>query len=243
MLSVTPAKVRNVVFELCGGVTATVPSPPDSKGTFGNFKNLNVNLPSCYWYFQKYNAMYWGGTPFTTLLMMRDADDVGECVASGCAQRINFKKEGLFDPNQPLFPDMIAGNYEEWTIYNRSFSTHPWHLHQNHVLITKINGVTLPQPEWHDTLLVPAASAPCSAAAAGRRRRRPAKTGGTGYGTTGRPSTTRGPDRYLSWATTNRFSTAQPKHQCGNAGIDHVSGVFQSGHRGLLCRALPCHRP
>ena len=55
---------------------------------------------------------------------------------------------------------MIAGNYEEWTVYNRSFSDHPWHLHQNHVLITKINGVTLPLPEWHDTLLVPAASCP-----------------------------------------------------------------------------------
>jgi FtsP/CotA-like multicopper oxidase with cupredoxin domain len=163
MLSTTPNKVRNVVFELCGGVTQT--QVIDGM-TIGNFKNVNVNLPSCYWYMPKYDAMYWGGTPFTTLLMMRDADDVGECVASGCAQRINFQKEGLFDATQPLFPDMIAGNYEEWTIYNRSFSTHPWHLHQNHVLITKINGVTLPLPEWHDTLLVPAASAPCSPGAA-----------------------------------------------------------------------------
>jgi len=32
--------------------------------------------------------------------------------------RVNFKKEGLFDPSQPLFPDMIAGNYEEWMVYN-----------------------------------------------------------------------------------------------------------------------------
>jgi hypothetical protein len=167
MLSTTPNKVRNIVFELCGGVTETAVLPPSGPDIFGNFKNLYVNIPSCPWYFAKYNAMYWGGTPFTTLLMMRDADDVGECDAAGCANRINFKKEGLFDAFQPLFPDMIAGNYEEWTVYNRSFSTHPWHLHQNHVLITKINGVTLPQPEWHDTLLVPAASAPCSAAAGG----------------------------------------------------------------------------
>ena len=70
---------------------------------------------------------------------------------------VNFKKEGLFDPTQPLFPDMVAGNYEEWTVSNRSFSDHPFHLHQNHVLITKINGITLPQPEWHDTLDVPSA--------------------------------------------------------------------------------------
>jgi hypothetical protein len=77
--------------------------------------------------------------------MLRDDDDK------------DFKKEGLFDPNQPLFPDMIAGNYEEWTVINRSFSDHPFHMHQNPVLVTKINGITLPTPEWHDTLIVPAA--------------------------------------------------------------------------------------
>jgi FtsP/CotA-like multicopper oxidase with cupredoxin domain len=53
---------------------------------------------------------------------------------------------------------MIAGNYEEWTVYNRTFSDHPFHIHQNHMLVTKINGITLPLPEWHDTLDVPAAS-------------------------------------------------------------------------------------
>jgi Multicopper oxidase len=86
--------------------------------------------------------------------------------------RLAGAPEGLFDALQPLFPDMIAGNYEEWTVYNRSFSTHPWHLHQNHVLITKINGVTLPRPEWHDTLLVPAANAPCSPAPTASPQRR-----------------------------------------------------------------------
>ena len=147
MLSRTPDKVRHVVFELCGGV-------PD----FQEF----LNLPSCGWYFAKYNAAYWGGTPFTTLQMMRDADDVGRLTASPnqSMPRINFQKEGLFDPTKPLFPDMIAGNYEEWTVSNRSFSTHPFHIHQNHMLITKINGITLPLPEWHDTLLVPAALCP-----------------------------------------------------------------------------------
>ena len=143
MLSRTPDKVRHIAFELCGGVPV--------------FKQF-VNLPSCGWYFAKYNATYWGGTPFTTLQMMRDADDVGQPnPANPTMPRINFQKEGLFDQTQPLFPDMIAGNYEEWTVYNRSFSDHPWHIHQNHMLITKINGITLPLPEWHDTLLVPAA--------------------------------------------------------------------------------------
>jgi FtsP/CotA-like multicopper oxidase with cupredoxin domain len=145
MLSRAPDKVRNVAFELCGSVPQFQPS---------------VNLPSCGWYLAKYDATYWGGTPFTTLQMMRDADDVGQPTGNPAMPRINFKKEGLFDPTKPLFPDMIAGNYEEWTVYNRTFSDHPWHIHQNHVLITKINGITLPLPEWHDTLVVPAAQCP-----------------------------------------------------------------------------------
>jgi FtsP/CotA-like multicopper oxidase with cupredoxin domain len=142
MLSRTPNAVRNVIFEICGDVPMFKP---------------NVSLPSCGWYFAKYNAAFWGGAPFYNLEMMRDADDVGQPnPGSQDMPRVNFKKEGLFDPTQPLFPDMIAGNYEEWTVYNRSLSDHPFHLHQNHVLITKINGITLPQPEWHDTLDVPA---------------------------------------------------------------------------------------
>ena len=84
----------------------------------------------------------------------------GSLTTNPSMPRINFQKEGLFDETKPLFPDMIAGNYEEWTVYNRSFSDHPFHIHQNHVLITKINGITLPLPEWHDTLLVPAAVCP-----------------------------------------------------------------------------------
>src|SRR5262249_6831384 len=150
-----PNHTRKIVFELCGGVTATAPATPDGTDgmghplDIGNFKNLNVNIPSCPWYFARYNAAYWGGTPFHTLLMMRDADDTGEPSGNPNMPLINFKKEGLFYPAetggvvgapQPLFPDMIAGTYEEWTVYNRSFSTHPWHIHQNHVLITKING-------------------------------------------------------------------------------------------------------
>jgi len=143
MLSRTPDKVRNVVFEICGNVAGFEPNAR--------------TLPSCGWFLARYDATYWGGTPFNVLQMMRDADDVGEPNADPLMPRINFQKEGLFHPNQPLFPDMIAGNYEEWTVYNRTFSDHPFHIHQNHMLVTKINGITLPQPEWHDTLDVPAA--------------------------------------------------------------------------------------
>jgi FtsP/CotA-like multicopper oxidase with cupredoxin domain len=144
MLNKQPDAVRNVVFELCGNVKGIMPP--------------KKQLPSCGWYFEKYGADYWGGAPFYSLQMMRDADDTG--VPNPGNPRmplVNFQKEGLFDATQPLFPDMIAGNYEEWTVTNRSFSDHPFHIHQNHVLITKINGITLPEPEWHDTLLVPSA--------------------------------------------------------------------------------------
>jgi FtsP/CotA-like multicopper oxidase with cupredoxin domain len=149
MLSRTPDAKRNVVFEICGAVNAA--------GM--DFSKFAATLPSCGWYFARYDDAYWGGVPFVNLQMMRDADDVGQPnPGSKDMPRVNFKKEGLFDATQPLFPDMIAGNYEEWTVSNRSFSDHPFHLHQNHVLITKINGIALPQPEWHDTLIVPAAN-------------------------------------------------------------------------------------
>lgn len=147
MLTRTPDAVRNVAFELCGDVNPLMPPA--------------LRLPSCGWYYEKYGASFWGGTPFYNLQMMRDADDTGVSnPGSVLMPLVNFKKEGLFDPAQPLYPDMIAGNYEEWTVYNRSFSDHPFHLHQNHVLITKINGIQLPQPEWHDTLIVPSALCP-----------------------------------------------------------------------------------
>jgi hypothetical protein len=42
-------------------------------------------------------------------------------------------------------------------VTNRSFSDHPFHIHQNPFLVTHINGIALPRPEWHDTLVVPGA--------------------------------------------------------------------------------------
>src|SRR5438309_11648740 len=87
--------------------------------------------------------------------MMRDADDTGVPSNDPNMRLVDFKKEGLFTPDQPLFPDMIADTYEEWTVVNRSFSDHPFHIHQDHFLVTKINGQTLTTPEWHDTIIVP----------------------------------------------------------------------------------------
>jgi len=140
--------VRHVAFEICAKVHGT------------SMENPDVRLPSCGWYFTKYDAEYWGGAPLIDLLMMRDDDDKGKPSNRPDMPLVGFKKDGLFNPDEPLFRDMIADHYEEWTVINRSFSDHPFHIHQNPVLVTKINNITLPRPEWHDTLIVPGAIAP-----------------------------------------------------------------------------------
>jgi FtsP/CotA-like multicopper oxidase with cupredoxin domain len=145
MLNRTPDAVRTVAFEICGRKEMTSLERPENR------------LPSCGWYFAKYDDKFWGGLPFNNLLLMRDDDDKG--VPSEPFDpnmpRVLFEKEGLFAPEQPLFNNMIAGNYEEWTVVNRSFSDHPFHIHQNPFLLTHINGKALPTPEWHDTIIVP----------------------------------------------------------------------------------------
>jgi len=167
MLNTPPAALRNVAFENCGKVPGeagmgTVDTTGDTTGMTGNGHQAMAGngpqgrLPSCGWYFEKYDAEYWGGKPFITLLLMRDDDDKGVPNPDPNMPLVNFQKEGLFDPDKPLFPDMIADSYEEWTVVNRSFTDHPFHIHQNPFLLTKINGKPLPTPEWHDTILVPA---------------------------------------------------------------------------------------
>ena len=153
MLNTTPNFVRKIDFDLCG--------------TQGQQTHAKQRLPTCGWYANLYDAAYWGGLPFASLNMFRDGDDTGEinpvCLAAplsaACADmpRINFQKDGLFNPNTPLFNNMYAGNYEEWTVVNRSFSDHAFHVHQNPFLVTAVNGTSLPVPEWHDTIIVPAA--------------------------------------------------------------------------------------
>jgi FtsP/CotA-like multicopper oxidase with cupredoxin domain len=150
MLKTTPSAERHVAFEICGNLM-TPPNPPPLI-PMGEPEN---RLPSCGWYFAKYDANYWGGTPFRSLEMMRDDNDNGVPNNDANMPLVNFAKDGLFNPDQPLFDDMIAGNYEEWTVLNRSFSDHPFHIHQNHFLLTKINGKPLATPEWHDTVIVP----------------------------------------------------------------------------------------
>jgi hypothetical protein len=119
MLTTPPAAVRHVVFENCGNRPGTSQGPELSP---------SAQLPSCGWYFAKYDADYWGGLPFNDLLMLRDADDTGTPTSNPDMPLVNFQKQGLFDPTEPLFSDMIAGNTEEWTVINRSFTDHPFHI-------------------------------------------------------------------------------------------------------------------
>ena len=142
-LETEPDFVRNVAFEICGQRVGQ--------------QDLEARLPSCGWYFNLYDEDYWGGIPFTSLTMMRDADDEGIPTPDPALPRIDYMKEGLFDADEPLFANMTAGNFEEWTIFNRSFSDHPFHIHINPFLVTHINGIPLPQPEYRDTILIPAA--------------------------------------------------------------------------------------
>jgi FtsP/CotA-like multicopper oxidase with cupredoxin domain len=150
MVDRTPDAVRHVAFELCGNKQGTIMEDPDWR------------VASCGWYFSKYDAKYWGGAPFNVLLMMRDDDDKGTPSEPHNKEMplVDFKKAGLFTAGEPLFEDMVAGNYEEWTVVNRSFSDHPFHIHQNPFLVTAINGVKLKQPEWHDTFIVPGSAGP-----------------------------------------------------------------------------------
>ena len=145
LLSAIPDVTRHVAFEICG-----------KKGDMADPVN---RLPSCEFFFDRYDADYWGGLPFNNALMMRDADDDGEQTDPGnpSGPRTNYQKEGLFTADQPLYDDMRGGNIEEWTVINRNASDHSFHIHQNPFLLTHINRQPLPIPEWRDTILVPAA--------------------------------------------------------------------------------------
>jgi FtsP/CotA-like multicopper oxidase with cupredoxin domain len=146
MTTTTPNAIRHVAFELCGDNGGMTPA--------------GARLPSCGWYAAKYDADYWGGIPFSSLNMIRDADDTGVPSEPPNPDEplVDFQKEGLFDDNVPLFDDMIVNNYEQWTVVNKSFSDHVFHIHQNPFLVTQINGISLPVPEWHDSIVVPAAT-------------------------------------------------------------------------------------
>ena len=46
------------------------------------------------------------------------------------------------------------GSVEEWEIVNLDEADHPFHIHTNPFLVTRINGVALAEPVWRDTVNV-----------------------------------------------------------------------------------------
>lgn|SRR5690554_2517800 len=57
----------------------------------------------------------------------------------------------------PSIPDQLVneGDLVRFTVFNRSFETHPWHLHGHAVLIPSRNGETpTGSPLWMDTFEV-----------------------------------------------------------------------------------------
>ena len=49
-----------------------------------------------------------------------------------------------------------VGAVEDWTIENRTGETHAFHIHQIHFLLLSTSGVTNPDPQLQDTVIVPA---------------------------------------------------------------------------------------
>ncbi|MGA2136894.1 MAG: multicopper oxidase domain-containing protein [Bryobacteraceae bacterium] len=62
----------------------------------------------------------------------------------------------VFDPAAPPAVITKVGAVEDWTISNHAGEVHTFHIHQVHFLFLEINGRKLPNPEWRDTVLLPA---------------------------------------------------------------------------------------
>ena len=56
-----------------------------------------------------------------------------------------------FDPNR-VDHTMTLDSAEEWTVSNFSAEYHPFHIHTNPFLVTRVNGAPLAIPVWRDTV-------------------------------------------------------------------------------------------
>ena len=61
-----------------------------------------------------------------------------------------------FTMSSPPAVTTTVGAVEDWTIENRTGETHAFHIHQIHFLLLATNGVTNPDPQLQDTVIVPA---------------------------------------------------------------------------------------
>lgn len=63
----------------------------------------------------------------------------------------------LFDPSNPPAIITTRGAVEDWTVQNRTFEHHEFHMHQIHFLLLERDGkpVSKSEQQFHDTLQVP----------------------------------------------------------------------------------------
>jgi suppressor of ftsI len=66
---------------------------------------------------------------------------------------INGKRYG---PEDAPMTRVRVGAYQHWRIVNKTHEVHPFHIHQVHFLFYSTNDQPEPQPEWLDTVNVPA---------------------------------------------------------------------------------------
>src|SRR5258708_5672579 len=68
---------------------------------------------------------------------------------------VDGKQPKLFKPTEPPAIVTKVGAVEDWTIENRTSEEHAFHMHQNHFLVTAIDGVAVSNPTLQDTVNVP----------------------------------------------------------------------------------------
>jgi FtsP/CotA-like multicopper oxidase with cupredoxin domain len=78
-----------------------------------------------------------------------------EAEAAGHYNEFDFLVDGkVFDPDR-VDHRIALGSVEEWTIVNKHFHDHIFHIHINPFLVTQINGEAVEHPVWRDTVIVP----------------------------------------------------------------------------------------
>ena len=66
------------------------------------------------------------------------------------------QKPKMFTMSSPPAVVTKVGAVEDWTIANHAGEVHTFHIHQIHFLFLEVNGKKLTNPEWRDTVIVPA---------------------------------------------------------------------------------------
>jgi FtsP/CotA-like multicopper oxidase with cupredoxin domain len=68
---------------------------------------------------------------------------------------VDGQKPKVFTQDQPPSIVTHVGAVEDWTIENRAFETHDFHIHQIHFLVLEQNGKKVKYPELRDSIQVP----------------------------------------------------------------------------------------